>query len=350
MNLRPLGRTDIRVSPISLGTMTFGHQNSEAEGHAQLDLAFAHGVNFMDSAEMYSFPAAPETQGRSEEILGSWMKARGNRDRVIVSTKITGPGDRFRHIRGASLRYTRENIADAVDLSLKRLGTDYIDLYQTHWPERAANYFGKFDYAHVDGNAEGDDWTPLAEVLAGLKAQIDAGKIRAVGVSNETPWGLGRMLALAKVEGLPRVASVQNPYSLINRTFDVGLAEIAMREDCGLYAYSPLGFGALTGKYLDGPAPEGSRIALFPNFQRNFKPNGVRATRAYVELAREHGLSPAAMAIAFVMGRPWTTSVIIGATTNTQLEENLDAADLVLGDDLLAAIDAVHADNPNPAP
>jgi len=350
MQTRPLGRSGLSVSALSLGTMTFGNQNTEAEGHAQLDLAFEAGINFFDTAEMYTFPADPATQGRSEEILGSWIKARGNRDRVVVATKITGPGARFGHIRGGDLRFTADQITDAVELSLQRMGLDTIDLYYTHFPERAANYFGLLDYAETADNAEGRDWTPLAETLAGLKVVVDAGKVRAVGVSNETPWGLARSLALADAEGLPRVACIQNPYSLLNRIFDVGLAEMAMREDCGLCAYSPLGFGALSGKYLAGAAPEGSRMALYPNFKRNFTARAVAATGAYVDLARAHGLAPAAMAVAFAMSRPWMTSVIMGATTQEQLAENLSAAELTLSDEVLAGIDTIHADNPNPAP
>ena len=350
MDIRPLGRSGLAVSALSLGTMTFGSRNTEAEAHAQLDRAAEAGVNFFDTAEMYAFPADPATQGRSEEILGAWIRSRGNRDRVVVATKITGPGARFGHIRDGDLRFTADCIAAAVDLSLGRLGLDTIDLYYTHFPERAANYFGRLDYADTADNAEGRDWTPLAETLAGLKAVVDAGKVRAVGVSNETPWGLARLLHLAETAGLPRVAAIQNPYSLLNRSFDIGLAEMALREDCGLCAYSPLGFGALTGKYLGGAAPAGSRLAHHPEFKRYVTPRAVAATEAYTALAHRHGLSPAALAIAFVMNRPWTTSVIMGATTPEQLAENLAAATLRLSDEVLAAIDAIHADNPNPAP
>lgn len=346
MEYRKLGRTGISVSRICLGTMTYGAQNSEAEGHAQMDMAFDHGVNFLDTAEMYSFPRNPETQGNSERAVGSWMKARGNRDKVIVATKITGPGSDLTHIRGGDLKFGRKQIRDAVENSLQRLQTDYIDLYQTHWPERPSNFFGKLGYKHRDR-----DFTPFEETLAALQELVGEGKIRAAGVSNETPWGLSKMLAMAEADPkLIRMASIQNPYNLLNRTFEVGLAELAIREDCGLLAYSPLGFGALTGKYLDGPPPEGSRMALFPTFQRHFKPNGVKATRAYVDLANRHGIDPAVMALAFVNAQPFLTSNIIGATTLTQLETNLSAEQTVLSDEVLEEIERIHLDNPNPAP
>ncbi len=349
MQYRPLGRTGIRVSRICLGTMTFGAQNSEAEGHAQMDMAMDHGVNFLDTAEMYSFPRDPATQGRSEEIVGSWMKARGNRDKVIVATKISGPGSGLGHIRGGDLSFGRKQVREAVDLSLRRLQTDYIDLYQTHWPERPANYFGRLGYRRLDEMP----FTPFEETLEIFAELIRDGKLRAVGVSNETPWGTAKMLEIADRVGgdkAARIASIQNPYNLLNRTFEVGLAEIALREDCGLLAYSPLGFGALTGKYLDGPPPPGSRIALYPDFKRHFKPKGIEATRAYVALARARGLDPAQMAIAFVNAQPFLTSNIIGATTLAQLETNLAAEILSLDDEVFEAIEAIHLDNPNPAP
>lgn len=346
MQFNELGRTGIRVSRICMGTMTFGCQNSEAEAFRMLDMCVEHGVNFFDSAEMYAFPADPKTQGLSEQYLGNWLKARGNRDKMVVATKITGPGARFGHIRGGNLKFTRAQVAEAVDNSLKRLGTNYIDLYQTHWPERAANYFGKLGYAH---DAADTDWTPITEVVDAMQAQIDAGKIRAFGLSNETPWGVLKHLEAAS-ERASRVCAIQNPYSLLNRSFEVGLAEIAIREEVGLFAYSPLGFGALTGKYLGGARPEGSRLKLFPAFTRNFKPRGIEATERYVRLARNHGLEPAAMAIAFVNTRPFVTSNIIGATNEDQLSVNLSAEDLILSDEVLAGIEEIHNDIPNPAP
>ena len=346
MEMRQLGRTGIKVSRICLGTMTFGAQNTEAEGHAQLDMALDHGVNFIDTAEMYSFPRDPKTQGDSERIVGSWMKARGNRDKVVVATKITGPGETLGHIRGGDLSFCKKQMEAAVELSLKRLQTDTIDLYQTHWPERPANYFGKLGFQQ-DPTAP---FTPFDETLEAAEALIKAGKIRAFGVSNETPWGVAAMLRLSDAGTGTRIASIQNPYNLLNRTFEVGLAEMAIREDVGLLAYSPLGFGALTGKYLDGPAPEGSRLKLFPSFQRHFKPNGVEATRRYVKLSKDNGLDPAQMALAYVNSRPFLTSNIIGATTLEQLKTNLASEALTLSDDLLAEIERIHQDIPNPAP
>ena len=346
MHMNTLGRTDIRVSRICLGTMTFGGQNDETESFRLMDVAYERGVNFFDSAEMYAFPASPETQGKSEAFLGNWINARGLRDKVVIATKATGPGGRFEHIRGGDLKFTRAQVAEAVDLSLKRLGTDVIDLYQTHWPERGANYFGKRGYTH---NPDDSDWTPIAEVVAAMEEQVQAGKIRAFGVSNETPWGVMQHLRLGG-DGSARVTAIQNPYNLLNRTFEVGLAEMAIREDVGLFAYSPLGFGALTGKYLDGPAPKGSRLALFPDFKRHFKPRGIEATRRYVDLAKQHGLDPAVMALAFVNSRPFLVSNIIGATTEDQLNINIDSEDVVLSEEVLAAIDEIHEDIPNPAP
>ncbi|NQU61155.1 MAG: NADP(H)-dependent aldo-keto reductase [Rhodospirillales bacterium] len=346
MKFNELGRTGIKVSRICLGTMTFGEQNTEAEGHAQLDMAFDHGVNFVDTAEAYSFPASPKTQGDSEKIIGAWMKAKGNRSDVVVATKITGPSSERSHIRGGQLRFTRDQVTDAVDLSLKRLGTDYIDLYQTHWPERPANYFGKLDYKHDDGA----DFTPMEDQLDALAHQVKAGKVRAIGVSNETPWGVMKFLEIAEKTGMHRIASIQNPYNLLCRTFEIGLAEAAIREDCGLLAYSPLGFGALTGKYMNGKLPEGSRHKLFPKFMRYFKPAGVQATQAYVALARVHGLNPAQMALAFVNSKRFLTSTIIGATTLGQLADNLASEDMDLTEDLQGAIEEIHNEHPNPSP
>jgi aryl-alcohol dehydrogenase-like predicted oxidoreductase len=346
MQMNELGRTGIRVSRICMGTMTFGGQNTEAEAFRMMDMCADHGVNFYDSAEMYAFPANPKTQGASEKILGNWIKARGNRADTIIATKITGPGPRFEHIRGGGLRFTKQQIADAVDLSLKRLGTDYIDLYQTHWPERTTNYFGKLGYSDDPG---ADEWTPIDDVVEAMQSQIDSGKIRAFGVSNETPWGVLKHLEAAGVSSA-RIAAIQNPYNLLNRTFEVGLSEIAVRENVGLFAYSPLGFGALTGKYLGGALPDGSRLQLYPDFKRHFKPRGIEATSRYVALARDHGLDPAAMALAFVNSRPFLVSNIIGATNEAQLAVNLGSEELVLSDGVLDAINAIHNDIPNPAP
>ncbi len=343
MQTRPLGRTGMNVSRLCLGTMTYGEQNSEAQAHEQLDRALAFGINFIDTAEMYPVPPKKETQGLTERYLGSWLKQRGARDDVIIASKVTGPG--LAHIRGGP-RLTRDHIHLAIDDNLTRLGTDYIDLYQLHWPERKTNFFGKLGYTHQDD----DDATPLEETLGALKELVDAGKIRAVGLSNDTPWGVMKCLDLAERLGVPRVASIQNPYNLLNRTFEVGLAEIAHREDVGLLAYSPLGFGVLSGKYLQGNRPPEARLTLFDRFKRYTSPEAEAATQAYVRLAQEHGLDPAQMALAFVNTRRFLTSNIIGATTMEQLESNLASEHLSLDDDTLSAIDAIHHQMPNPCP
>ena len=343
MQTRPLGQTGMHVSRLCLGTMTFGEQNSEAEAHAQLDRATAAGINFIGTAEMYPVPPKAETQGRTEAYIGSWLKARGKRDDLILATKAAGPG--LDHIRGGP-RLTRDHLHRAVDDSLARLQTDYIDLYQLHWPDRNANFFGKLGYQHD----ESENATPLAESLQALKELVDAGKIRAIGLSNETPWGVMQSLRLADTLGVPRVASVQNPYNLLNRSFEVGLAEIAHREDVGLLAYSPLAFGALTGKYLDGARPPQGRLTLFERFQRYTSDLAEKAIHAYVDIAREHGLDPAQMALAYVNSRSFLTSNIIGATTLDQLESNLASETLTLDDSVLEAIENVHRQHPNPCP
>lgn len=343
MQTRPLGDTGIEVSRLCLGTMTFGEQNSEAEAHEQLERAVAFGINFIDTAEMYPVPPRAETQGRTESYIGSWLKRRGSRDDVIIATKAAGPG--LEHIRGGP-RLTRAHLHQAIDESLERLQTDYVDLYQLHWPERKANFFGKLGYVHD----QEEDATPLEETLAALKELVDAGKVRAIGLSNDTPWGVMRALHLAESQGLPRVASVQNPYNLLNRSFEVGLAEIAHRERVGLLAYSPLAFGMLSGKYLDGARPEGARLTLFERFQRYTNPQAQAATAEYVRIAQEAGLDPAQMALAFVNSRPFLTSNIIGATSMAQLESNLASESLRLDGEVLEAIEEVHRRHSNPAP
>ena len=346
MQHRPLGHTGIDVSVLCLGTMTFGEQNTEAQAHAQLDRALAAGVNFIDTAEMYPVPPRAETQGRTESYIGSWLAARGCRDQVILATKVAGPGDWINWLRGGGHRLDRRNIEAALDASLRRLRTDYVDLYQLHWPDRETNFFGKLGFSP----AQEDDSVPLLETLEVLGDLVKAGKVRAVGVSNETPWGLMRYISLAEQHGLPRMASIQNPYSLLNRTFEIGLAEVALRERCGLLAYSPLGFGVLSGKYLGGQRPAGARLTLFERFSRYSNPESERATARYVDLARRHGLDPAQMALAWVTSRPFTTSNIIGATTLGQLESNLASVELGLSDDVISEIEAIHQAQPNPAP
>ncbi|NEV63306.1 NADP(H)-dependent aldo-keto reductase [Thiorhodococcus minor] len=346
MHYRQLGRTGIQVSALCLGTMTFGEQNTETEAHAQLDRALDAGINFIDTAEMYPVPPLAETQGRTERYIGTWLRARGCRDKVVLATKVAGPADWLPHIRGVEARLDRKNIQAAVDDSLRRLQTDWIDLYQLHWPDRETNFFGKLGFTP----SEQDESVPLLETLQVLDDLVKAGKIRHVGVSNETPWGLMRFLSLAEAQELPRMVSIQNPYSLLNRTLEIGLAEIALREDCGLLAYSPLAFGVLSGKYLNGQRPAGARITLFDRFSRYSSPEAERATADYVDLARRHGLDPAQMALAWVTSRPFTTSNIIGATTMEQLESNLASIDLTLEQEVIDALEAIHTKQPNPAP
>ena len=346
MKFNPLGRTGIDASRICMGTMTFGRQVAEADAYRIMDMAVDHGVNFIDTAEMYPFPAEPGDFNMTEKIVGAWMKARGNRDKLVLATKIVGPGGRFGSIRGGNLKNNRRHIMRAVDQSLKSLGTDRIDLYQIHWPDRATNFFGRLGYEHVDD----DDFTPLEETLAALSEQVAAGKVRAVGLANETPWGLMKFIGLAERSNLARSVSVQNPYSLLNRTFEVGLAEVSIREDCGLLAYAPLAFGVLSGKYLSGARPEGARLTLFPQFKRYLNPQARAAARAYVELARASGLDPEVMAIAFVNSRPFVTSTIVGVTTAEQLEADLSAEEVSLPGDVLSAIEDIHRRHPNPAP
>lgn len=346
MQHRPLGHTGLAVSPICLGTMTWGQQNSEADGHAQMDYALEQGINIFDTAEMYAVPPSAETYGRTEKIIGSWFAARRTRDRVILATKINGPGPNMPYVRDGDTRLDRRNITQAVENSLRRLRTDYIDLYQLHWPDRSTNTFGRLDF--VSDSRE--RMTPPEETLEALDEQVKAGRIRYVGLSNETPWGAMTFLGLAESRGLPRIQSVQNPYSLLNRSFDIGLAECALREGCGLLAYSPLAGGTLTGKYLDGRIPPGTRRAIDPRRSRYDRPRGDAATRAYVDIARRHGLDPAQMAIAFVLGRPFVTSAIVGATSLEQLRTDIAARDLVLSDEVTREIEAVHQANPNPCP
>jgi aryl-alcohol dehydrogenase-like predicted oxidoreductase len=345
MEYRRLGRTDIKVSALCLGTMTWGGQNTEADAHWQLDTALDYGVNFLDAAEMYPIPTKAETQGRTEAYIGTWLKARASRDRVVIATKAASRGG-MAWVRGEGRCLDRRNIEAAVEGTLRRLQTDCIDLYQLHWPDRKTNFFGSLGYVHDEGDAS----VPLEETLEVLADLVRAGKVRHVGVSNETPWGLMRSLALAGERGWPPVVSIQNPYSLVNRTFEVGLAEIAIREDCGLLAYSPLAFGVLSGKYLDGARPPGARLTLFPGFTRYVSPRAQRATRAYVDLARTHRLDPAQMAIGYVASRPFVTSAIIGATTPEQLEADLKSIELSLNPEILGGIEEIHAGDPNPCP
>lgn len=347
MEYRKLGNTEIEVSVICLGTMTWGEQNTEAEAFAQMDHALAEGVNFLDTAELYPIPPCARTSGHTEEIIGRWLKRTGNRNRVVLASKIAGPGAGWiDHIRNGRTRYIRNDLQSALEASLRRLQTDCIDLYQLHWPERETNYFGKLGFTPPVQ----DDYTPFAETLGVLADFVAAGKIRHVGLSNETPWGIMRFLQAAATAGLPRVVSVQNPYSLLNRTYEVGAAEVSWRERCGLLAYSPLGFGVLSGKYLDGARPPGARLTLYPDYARYSSPAAQQATAEYVALARTHGLDCARMALAFVISRGFVTSVIIGATRMEQLRSNIASCSLRLSGDVLDGIQAIHEAHPSPAP
>ncbi|MCY4561248.1 MAG: NADP(H)-dependent aldo-keto reductase [Flavobacteriaceae bacterium] len=338
--------TETKVSKICLGTMTWGEQNTQDQAHQQMDFAVERGVNFFDVAELYPIPPNPKTQGDTERFIGNWFKQSGRRDKIILATKISGPAPFVAHIRD-NLGFSNQAIDQALELSLKRLKTDYIDLYQLHWPERKTNFFGQRGYSFY----EGPSWeNNFHQVLQKLEGHIKAGKIRHIGVSNENPWGLMKFLEIAKQHDLPLIRTVQNPYSLVNRLFEVGNAEICHHEDLGLLAYSPLAFGTLSGKYLDGKRPPNSRLTLFSNYDRYNRGPCVEATRKYVELSREHGLKPAQMALSFVNSRPFVTSNIIGATTLEQLQENIESIDVELGQDILDHIDQIQESQPNPSP
>ncbi len=345
MNTRRLGRTDIEVSEICLGTMTWGEQNSERDAAEQLDLATAEGINFIDAAEMYPVPPRAETQGLTEAYLGNWLAKRGRRDDLVIASKVAGPGNGLTYLRNGP-RLTRSHIRKACEDSLQRLQTDYIDLYQVHWPERNANFFGKLGYQHQPDEQP----IPIEETLEALHELVQEGKIRHIGISNETPWGTAEYLRLSREYSWPRIASIQNPYNLLNRTFEVGLAEIACREQVGLLAYSPLAFGVLSGKYLGGKRPDGARLSLYTRFVRYTGSRGEAATQAYVDLAKKHGLSPVQMALAYVTSREFVTSNIIGATSLEQLQENISSASLVLDDQVLSDIEALHGEFTNPCP
>lgn len=352
MEMRRLGRTDIHVSKICLGTMTWGQQNTEEEGHAQIETALDYGVNFLDTAEMYSVPARAETYGRTEEIIGSWLKKSGKRKDIVLATKVAGPMPHLKHIRPHLHRdgrndLDRQSVLEACDASLKRLGTDYIDLYQVHWPSRRTNFFGVLKYKHK----EEDNSVPLEETLSAMQELVDAGKVRAIGLSNETPWGLSEALGLSQSGKAPRTASVQNPYNLLNRSYEIGLAEMSIREECGLLAYSPLASGFLTGKYMNGSRPEGARFTLFSGtFGRYLNESGEAAMELYVKLAREHGLDPAKMANAFVNMQPFLTSNIIGATNQEQLKTALETHDMELSEELIKEINNIEKRYPMPCP
>lgn len=347
MEYRKLGQTDLEVSEVCLGTMTFGQQNTEVQAHEQLDYALDQGVNFIDCAEMYPVPGKLETQGKTEEFIGNWHNSRQNRDKFILASKITGISPTMTWIRGSDNSLNKANVTEAIEGNLRRLKTDYIDLYQLHWPDRKTNFFGKLDYVHQD------EKLPVAfeETLEALDSLVKAGKIRHYGISNETAWGAMKWNQVAKDMGLAPMQSIQNPYSFINRSFEVGLAEVSHREKISLLAYSPLAFGVLSGKYQNGQRPKGTRLELFGNyFTRYFESNADLATERYVKLALQHDIDPAQMALAFVTQRSFVTSNIIGATTMGQLKSNISSTEVVLPKELMDEIEVIHKAYPNPAP
>jgi len=345
MKYTKIPQTNIEVSKICLGTMTFGQQNTEAEAHEQLNYAVEKGVNFIDTAEMYSIPGKKETQGSTERYIGSWLKDQ-QRDQLVVATKITGPMPYFNYIR-ENLGFSKEVLHDALNKSLQRLQTDYVDLYQLHWPERNVNFFGQRNYSHNPDEKWVDNFKSVIETLDGL---VKGGKIRHYGVSNESPWGVMKQIHESKIHQLTTCKTIQNPYSLLNRTFEINLSEVCHRENIGLLAYSPLAFGTLSGKYLNGQMPETSRLKLFPAYSRYTNPQAVALTQHYADLAKKHGLSLTHLSLAFVNQRPFVTSNIIGATNINQLKENIESIDVSLSADILKEIDKIQVLQPNPAP
>lgn len=346
MKYTTLPNTDTKVSKICLGTMTWGKQNTEADGHEQMDFALDAGVNFFDTAELYSVPATPETYGATEKIIGTWLKKTGNRDKVVLASKIAGGGDYTAHIRKGGLN--RENIIDAIHKSLKRLQTDYIDLYQLHWPNRGVNVFGTRDFPTKTANQEAENHL---EILETLQDFIKQGKIKHIGLSNETPWGTMKYMQAATTHNLPKPVTVQNSYSMIHRGYEVGMSEVSLRENIGLLAYSPLAQGVLSGKYLGGNKPEGARGTLFPRFIARYMGEGsLEAVIRYENIAKKNGISLTEMSLAFVNQLPFVTSNIIGATKMNQLKENINSINIELSDEILKEINSVHAAIPNPAP
>ncbi|TCB59121.1 NADP(H)-dependent aldo-keto reductase [Acinetobacter terrae] len=349
MQLKPLANTGILVPEICLGTMTFGEQNTQAEAFQQLEYALDQGLFFWDTAEMYPVPPKPETQGATETILGNWIAERGNRDQLFIASKIAGPSQGGSHIRDGQTRFTAVEISSAIDGSLKRLQSDYIDLYQLHWPQRPTNFFGKLGYGNTEAHQDAEI-TALEETLSALSDEIKKGRIRYIGLSNETPWGTLKFLHLAEKLGLEKFISVQNPYSLLNRTYEIGMSEIAHYENVGLLAYSPLAFGYLTGKFRNGARPANARVTLFSRFSRYSNPESEWASEQYAQLAERHGLTLTQLSLAFIKQQFFVTSTIIGATNLDQLKENIQAFEIDLSTEILQGIEDIHRQQPNPAP
>lgn len=349
MKLKPLGQSDILVPEICLGTMTFGEQNTQKEAFEQLSYALDQGLFFWDTAEMYPVPPKPETQGSTEQMIGNWIATHGQRDKLFIASKIAGPSQGGSQIRDGLTRFIASEIESALDNSLQRLQTDYIDLYQLHWPQRPTNFFGTLGYGNQQAQATFNT-TPLLETLEALSKEVKKGRIRHIGLSNETPWGTMKFLQLAEQFGLEKIVSVQNPYSLLNRTYEIGMSEIAQHEQIGLLAYSPLAFGYLTGKYRHGAKPIDGRITLFSRFSRYSNPQSDWVTEQYALLAEKHNLTLTQLALAFIKQQFFVTSTIIGATNMQQLKENIDAFNVDLSQDLLLEIEEIHRQQPNPAP
>tara|TARA_B100001093_G_scaffold503237_1_gene557344 strand:- start:1377 stop:2414 length:1038 start_codon:yes stop_codon:yes gene_type:complete len=345
MKYKKLGTTDLNVSLICLGTMTWGTQNSEGDAFDQMDYSLNQGINFFDTAELYSVPPTPESYGKTEIIIGNWFEKRKNREKIILASKIAGPGCDW--IREGKNSYNEKSIGEAIDGSLKRLKTDYIDLYQLHWPERSTNTFGRREFVLRENEQK---WNEFENILNSLNKFIKEGKIRHVGLSNETPFGLSKYLEISKNKGLPRMMSVQNPYSLVNRTYEIGMSEISIREKCGLLVYYPLAAGALSGKYRNKQMPKNSRLSLFKGWERMINPLAMKAYDEYYKLAKENNMTMVQLAQAFVNSRPFVTSNIIGATTMEQLKENIDCIKIELNDEIIDEINLIHNNNPNPSP
>ena len=345
MKFRKLGNTDLDVSIICLGTMTWGTQNSEKDAFEQMDYSVSNGINFFDTAEIYSVPPNSESYGKTEAMIGNWFEKKKNREKIILASKVAGP--RCDWIRGGENNYNEKNIGKAIEGSLKRLKTDYIDLYQLHWPERSTNCFGRREY---DINKNEGEWNDFESVLRALEKFIKSGKIRYIGMSNETPYGLSKYIELSKSKNLPRMMSVQNPYSLVNRTYEIGMSEISIREKCGLLVYYPLAAGALSGKYRGGQMPKNSRMTLFKGWERMINPLAMKAYDEYFKLAKEQNITMVQLAQAFVNSRPFVTSNIIGATTMEQLRENIESININLTEEVLDKINIIHNNNPSPSP